>query len=647
MKQSMRGVGLILLLSLFLSAFTVFAQEEDDSLNDDFFTISGSRVALDAISTVATANDQSVDVNITGTNTGFQLLCSGQAAAVGAIRPMSITEEENCLLNGVSYNEYLIGYNVLAFVTHSDLSFASCLTPEQVSQLFSPSSQGVVTDWAQIGLNTPQSVPLTVILPPENSIIYGLLDEQIEGFGLREDAQNAADSQAMIDAVRNTEGAIGIVPLSAVTEDDSLQIVELINTDLGRCIAPSLETTESGEYTLRNQMLLYVNTAQVSTDAPLLTLITSVESAEALVDAGYTAPSEDAYARNQAVLTGEAGEGRQFTRDLVAFEIPVDLFGQFSIGGSAYLAAYISSTTGVFNSDYPGVSPIVTVDGQVASIRRFCNGELDVIALNRELTEEELTSCQNNTVQPITFSIGAQAAVLVANDNLDEGFPACLTREQVQGIWAQQTEPPTNWSQIDASFPDADLILVAPDIGQVDYIDILLTTDSGASLPERLNVAERRNDPAYRAAAVGNVVSGLTFMSWIDYENLEDVRPENIRLVAISDGSDCVEPSLQTIRDGSYPYALEGNLIVNQSALVRPEVQGFVWYLFQDANYYLYAATGLTGLQFGDLPDIREALQETFTQASLVSITPTFTGELPPRNFGPQVPFDLLATETP
>lgn len=652
MKLIVRGVRSLLLLTLFLGTMTIFAQQDDDS-DSDVLAISGSRIVISAVQAVAEANDIALPTtDITGTSGGFSAFCDGQSPIVGAIRPMSIEEETLCQNNGVTYAEYLIGYNVLTFVTHPDLTFASCLTPDQINTLFAPSSQGIIDDWAQIGLETLTNVPLTLVTPDESSVVYGLLDAQLEGFGLRGDVQTEADNAAVIAAVADTEGAIGVVSGTDVSTDDSVQVVQIRNPNLDRCVTPETGTIETGEYAFFNSLLLYVNMAQMDDDDDdLLSLVVSADAAPALVDAGYTLPSEETYTINAAILSGEIEDGRQFSRDLVAFQIPDDVFGVFTMGGAASLATYAQSTTATFNAEYPTISAELAIEGQTAAVRRFCNGELDIITINRDLTEEEIAICQNNAVEPLTFDIGAQAAILVGNatpdDDADDDFafddfPDCLTREQVQMIWGSSGDAPTNWADIDADFPAADLILVAPNLGSVDYTDILLTTDDGLSLPERLDVAERNNDPAYRAAAVGNVRGGLTYMSWIDYENIEEVRPENIRLISIRADGDCVTPSIETIGDGSYPYTLRGNVVVNQFALTRPEVQSFVWYLFQDSSFSLFASGGLTGLAFGELSGIRERLEIAFAEAEAAPPPPPTADSLPPRDFGPALPFDLL-----
>lgn len=631
MEKTLRGVRFVLLLSLLLSAFTAFAQDE----SDDIFTISGSRIALEAVSSIAQAKELTIEANVTGTTSGFRAFCESQTPALGAIRSISVEEDTACQDNNVKYNEYLVGYNIPVLIANPDLDFAVCLTPSHLHQLFAPSSQGIITDWAHVGLSTSANVPLNIFVTSQDSITYQLLDNLVEGVGLRGDVEVLASDADIVETVSQIEGALGLTSLGAIGDAD-VRVLNIRNPSLDRCITPQ-DTT--GAYTLRSPIYLYVNTELVTGNQSVIEALVSEASQEIIAELGYSTPTEAEYALNASILAGDAS-GRQFSRDAVAFSIPDDVFGTFTIGSAASLATYVQTTTNIFSSNYAGITPQASIDGQFASIRQFCEGTLDIIAVNRDLTDAELATCADNNISPVTLELGGQAVVLVANTNDD--LPQCLTTQQVQNIWASQAESPATWSAVDASFPETDLILVAPLIGSADYTDLLLSVDGGQPLPERAEVAERNNDPSYRATAVGNVEGGLTYISWVDYELLSDSATENIKLVSIDGGNGCIEPSPETIGNGEYPYALSGKLIINHASLNRTEVQSYVWYLFQDRNYSLFSLGGLTGLPFNELASIREGLEVTFSEAP----APVVETTIPEGSFGPETPIDLFTGET-
>ncbi len=54
--------------------------------------------------------------------------------------------------------------------------------------------------------------------------------------------------------------------------------------------------------------------------------------------------------------------------------------------------------------------------------------------------------------------------------------------------------------------------------------------------------------------------------------------------------------------------------------MARSEVQGVVWYLFQQENYTSFTSAGIIGRD--DLASVREFLQTAFTDAVTASLTP-------------------------
>ncbi|MFW5691945.1 MAG: PstS family phosphate ABC transporter substrate-binding protein [Chloroflexota bacterium] len=660
MRQIMRGASLLVLLALFLHASTLLAQDDQE---DEPVTVVGSRLVLDAVNALADETEAAVDlqVNITGTVPGFEAFCGGTADVVGASRPISVDQETACEENGITYAEYLIGYDVQVLVVNAELDFADCIAPDQLATIFAPSATNVITDWAQTGFSVTSSIPLSVVMPPPDSAVTGAVDDEIDGFGIRADVIEVATAAAVVETVAAQPGAIGVTSLANAQNDPGVRILEIRNTDLGFCQEPTLENIESGAYTLADPLYLYVNVA--SQEQPglrdFLAFVTDAAAAPVLADVGFIAPSEETSTLNQAILAGEEEAGRQFTREAVEFEIPDQLFGTLSMAGAASLANYLENAASVFNEDYANVTSEISIRGQPTAIRRFCSGELDVIVANRDLVPEERTACENNTVNPVTLDIGAQAVVLVANAAPDdavedtfslEEYPACLTTEEVVTMWQAQPSAPEMWQQINPDFPEKQLTLLAPQVGSVDYTDILLSPQNTPPLPVRLDVAENRNDPLYRAAAVANVRGAVTYMSWVDYLDVEESGQGNIQLLAIDAGNGCVTPTSDTIADGTYPYSVSARLIISETALARTEVQSFVWYLFQDDNYFLFNNAGLTGIEFGALADIRAGLQDSFETALATGLEPdptTPVAERPAANIGPELPFDLLATPEP
>ncbi len=631
MKNIWRGAILILLLASTITTFSLFAQETSSE-----GTITGSRIVSDLLAILIQDSDseQSLTAQPNGTSAGFTVFCTTDADMTGATRAMTADEEVLCTQNGITYREFLLGYDALAIIVHPDLSFVECLTNAQLNPIFAPSATNSVLDWSLTGITDADTTPLTVYLPSDDSSLYVLLDNSINGFGLRADAIVEDDSSIVIEAVKNTPGAIGVVPVSAVTADSGVKVVNLGNG----CIAPSAETLENGDYPFGTPLYLYVNTTAIDIVRDVLTFAFSDDGEQSIVNAGYVYPTSDARETNRTILIDNTLVGRQFTKEVTAFRIPSNIFGTVTLGGNSALKATLDNITRIFSSQYPSVTVTAELQGQNVAVRRYCNGELDFITVatrtpNAQVfTEDQALGCQNTIGTSLTYDLGKQAVVLVANGDLrqtpqpseDAGYNICLTVDQVLRIWATNPEnPATNWNMVSDSLPDLELQLIAPSQDSGDLLDDLLMTKVGSpTLIIRDDIAETNDDVKYRATAVSLVQGLTTYMSWQEYQTAIQVEGANLQLVAVDGGNGCVVPSAQTIADMSYPYTLNHQLIVPQSALARSEIQGIIWFLFEPD---IYAQFGF--IERDDLADFRETLQTAFTDAITASLSPEITPE--------------------
>lgn len=614
MKLFQRGAIFALLLIFIIATTATFAQD------DDTIDFTGSRIVAEIFEAIAEAVDQRdvVNIEVTGTTSGFAVFCAGDADIAGANRPISLDEDAECIQNDVEYVEYMVGYSIAAIISHPDLTFAECLTTSDLNTIFAPSASGQVIDWGDTGL-TEDEIDLSTYLPSDDTVTYALFDRSVGGVGLRADATISTDAE-IIDAVGNTPGAVGVVNFAALDSSANVQIVEIESGELGGCFSPSPEAVSSRQYTIADRLFLYVNQASQSSETllELLEFTFSEDSLELIVNSGSTPPEMETLELNQVILAG--GEaGRQFSLDVAAFEVPDNLFGTITVSGSATLVGYIQALTQQFGAEYSGVFVETNLQGEPAGLRRLCNGEIDILASTRDMPADAVENCEANNITTSTFELGGQAIVLLAN--ADDDYAQCLTTDHVLAIWSStSTDEINSWADVDDSFPDVEFTLFAPSAG-TGYTDRLLTRIDGPVIPIRLDT-ETDADPLYRAAATANVEGSLTFMSWPEYQRVLGNNQQNIQLVEIDRGDGCTAPTPETIFSGEYAYNTPAKLIVNNGALAAPEIQSLLWYIFSDSNYSLLENAGLIGVNFGDLPAIRSELQDIFADALASSLIP-------------------------
>jgi phosphate transport system substrate-binding protein len=608
MRFHLRTAGAVALLALLITPVATFAQDAP-------VTVAGSGVVAPVFEALAASADATdgVNVQVTGTNAGFQALCSGEAQVALATRAISVEEETACNNAGVAFYEVLAGHNVVAFVGSPDAP--QCLTLTELSTALAPSAQGQVQNWNQLNAAFPDQ-PLTIYGPAVETAGYALVDRLVDGVGLRGDLQTFEDR-----AVASEAGSLAIVSLAeAQALGDSVRIINVDSQDGTGCATPSGETVENRTYPAAESLFIYVaaDAAANESVAAIISTLTGEDGSAVVADAGFTPATATAYGNASSAI--EAGTtGRQFTVDATDFQISTTLAGALSIGGSPSLVQYFTDLTAEFTAQYPAVTTETSFLGATSGIARLCAGTLDIAVVDYQVQPDDLAACEGTNVIVEQARMGAEAVVLVASADAD--YLSCLSVEQLATTWQAGSEA-TTWNQISDDFAEAPVYLFAPAEGSSTSADILMIESTGTARPIRSDIAERSNDPLYRAAAVANAGSGLTIMSWPEYQSVVNAGQEGIQLVSVSEGGDCVEPSVSTIADGSYTLARPVSLLVSQSALARPEVQALLWTTLLDENYGLLQLADLVGIEFGDLPNLRNGLQAQFNAAAEAAAQP-------------------------
>ena len=199
---------------------------------------------------------------------------------------------------------------------------------------------------------------------------------------------------------------------------------------------------------------------------------------------------------------------------------------------------------------------------------RFCRGETDLSNASRPIKDEEAEQCEENGVEYVEFQIVNDGLSVVVNNEND--WADCLTTDELRRIWEPSSEI-RNWSQVRDGFPDVPLVLAGPgtDSGTFDYFTEEIVGESGAS---RSDFTASEDDNVIVQAVSGNR-GGLGYFGLSYLEENES----RLRGVAVDGGDGCVEPSTETVQDGSYtPLGRPLFIYAKTSAFERREVQEFI-----------------------------------------------------------------------
>lgn len=274
----MRALAVACLLLLFLvgcgrerpSAQPPPAATDEDPLGGfDEEKLTG-RIQVDGSSTVAplitfaaerfrrTEPKVRITVGVSGTGGGFERFCRGETDLSNASRPIKDEERELCERNRVAFFELQVANDGIAVVVNPGNTWAQCLTVEQLKKIWAPGSK--VDNWNDVDPSFPDQ-ELTLFGAGTDSGTFDYFTDVIVGEegASRSDYTASEDDNVTVRGVSGDKGALGYFGLSYYLENQGR--VKAVAVDGGDgCVAPSLETVQSGEYKpLSRPLFVYVN----------------------------------------------------------------------------------------------------------------------------------------------------------------------------------------------------------------------------------------------------------------------------------------------------------------------------------------------------------------------------------------------------
>jgi len=300
-----------------------------------------------------------------------------------------------------------------------------------------------------------------------------------------------------------------------------------------------------------------------------------------------------------------------------------NLSGTIRIDGSSTVAPLSEAAAELFREQNPDVRVSVGTSGTGGGFERFCRGESDIADASRQIDEEEEQACREEGIEYEELTVANDALSVVVSPNND--FVDCLSVEELNRIWDRGSRV-NNWSQVREGFPDRPIELYGPgtDSGTFDYFTEAVNGEEGQSRSDYNNVGE--DDNAIITGVGGNEGAlGYVPLSFV-IENEGRVKPIPIRN---PDTNQCVEPSEQTVQNGTYvPLGRALYIYPSAQALQRPEVQAFLDFYIAQNDQITERATfiPLTPEQTQESQQEVERLQQAGGSGGGTETTGTSTG---------------------
>lgn len=252
------------------------------------------------------------------------------------------------------------------------------------------------------------------------------------------------------------------------------------------------------------------------------------------------------------------------------------LSGTIQIDGSSTVFPISQAVAEEFRADgNGGVQIVIGVSGTGGGMKRFTVGDVDISNASRQIKDSEADDAAKNGIEFVEFQVALDGLSIIVHP--DNDFVSCLTTAELNKIWMPDSKV-DNWSDVRDEFPDRKLRLYGPgtDSGTFDYFT------------DEINGAEGATRPDYTPSEDDNVlVQGISgdrnSLGYFGYAYYSE-NTSRLKLVGVDHGDGCIEPTDETINDGTYaPLSRPLFIYVNKDSLEKSEVKAFLEYYMENA----------------------------------------------------------------
>jgi phosphate transport system substrate-binding protein len=225
------------------------------------------------------------------------------------------------------------------------------------------------------------------------------------------------------------------------------------------------------------------------------------------------------------------------------------------------------------------VNVTVDISGTTGGFRKFCRGEIDLADASRPIDTSEMADCQKNGVEFIELPVAFDALTVVVNPR--NKFLSSISVDELKQLWEPAAQGRiTSWRQINSNWPDETIRLYGPggDSGTFDYFTEAIV---GKARSSRRDYFASEDDNVLVQGVARNI-HALAYFGFAYYV----ANKGKLRALPIAPqrGAGTVEPSIETVNNGSYrPLSRPIFIYISVKSLARAEVMEFAEYFLTNA----------------------------------------------------------------
>lgn len=255
------------------------------------------------------------------------------------------------------------------------------------------------------------------------------------------------------------------------------------------------------------------------------------------------------------------------------------LKGEIRIDGSSTVFPITEAVAEEFTKSNADVKVPVGIAGTGGGFKKWIAKETDINDASRKIKDQEAADAKTAGIEYTELKIGFDGLSILVNPQ--NTWADSITLDELKKIWAPDSTVKT-WKDVRPEWPAEPIKLYAPgtDSGTFDYFTETVNGEAG-KIRQDFTASE---DDNVLVQGIAGDKDALGFFGFAYYEENKD----KLKLLKVDSGKGAVEPTFDTIKDGSYaPFSRPLYLYVNNEALARSEVKAFIQFYLENAKDYI------------------------------------------------------------
>ena len=276
------------------------------------------------------------------------------------------------------------------------------------------------------------------------------------------------------------------------------------------------------------------------------------------------------------VACGSDTEKNGSTDDSNGYANEETLSGSVLIDGSSTVFPIMEAVSEEYMAEQPDVQVSVGFSGTGGGFKKFIASETDMSNASRTIKDEEKEQLEAKGIEFTEFELAKDGISIVVNK--DNDWVDYLTVEELQAMWVDNGETKL-WSDIRPEWPAEEIKFYSPgtDSGTFDYFNEVILDEQ--TLVENATLSE---DDNILVQGVSGDKNAIGFFGYAYYSENKD----KLKVVPIDGGNGAVEPTNETINDGSYSPLSRPvyTYVANESVATKPQVADFLSFTLENVG---------------------------------------------------------------